>query len=88
MKEAAEEVAQTFEALEDEYFRARAVDIRDIGNRLINFLESGHERTEEIPKGSVIIAKELTPSETASFSAEIIRGILTEKGGPLAMRLL
>jgi len=82
VKEAVEEVARTFEALEDEYFRARAVDIRDIGGRLINFLESGHRRTGEIPPGSVVAAKELTPSETASFSAEIIRGILTEKGGP------
>lgn len=83
VSEAAKEIAQTFEALEDEYFRARAIDIWDIGGRLIDFLELKAEskRAKEIPPGSIVTARELTPSETVSFSAEIVRGILTEKGG-------
>ncbi|MGB9662487.1 MAG: phosphoenolpyruvate--protein phosphotransferase [Moorellaceae bacterium] len=79
--EAVEEVARTFEVLEEEYFRSRAVDIRDIGERLIACLEGENKTTREIPPQAIIAAVELTPSQTASFSAEKVKGIITEKGG-------
>lgn len=82
VSEAVEEIAESFELLEEDYFRASAVDVRDIGNHLLAALEGQEERKEGIPPGSIIAAKELTPSETACFSSKVVTAIITEKGGP------
>jgi len=82
VSEATEEIAQEFASLEDEYFRERAVDIRDIGRRLIECLGNRSEEVSEVAANTIIVAKELTPSQTASFSRRTVAGIITEKGGP------
>lgn len=69
VSEATEEIAQEFASLEDEYFRERAVDIRDIGRRLIACLGNGLEEVSEEATNTIIVAEELTPSQTASFLA-------------------
>ncbi|WP_025773612.1 phosphoenolpyruvate--protein phosphotransferase [Neomoorella thermoacetica] len=82
VSEATEEIAQEFASLEDEYFRERAVDIRDIGRRLIACLGNGLEEVSDEATNTIIVAEELTPSQTASFSRRTVAGIITEKGGP------
>jgi len=71
-----------FEGLEDEYMRERAADIRDIGQRLIRHLTGAaaidwNALTEPI----IVIAHDLTPSDTAQFNPETILGFATEIGG-------
>ena len=71
-------------SLDDEYMQARADDIRDVGNRLLSIL-SGESRFDpaQLQAGDIVVAEELTPSETAQFPKEL-SGILTKKGSKTA----
>ncbi len=71
-----------FESMDNEYLRERALDIKDIARRLIRHIQHNEEkRHNPIRRKSIIIAKELTPSDTACLNAEEILGLLTEAGG-------
>jgi phosphocarrier protein FPr len=76
--------AERLESLRNELLAARAGDLRDVGNRLLEHLQ-GDSATEqadqEIPAGSILIAEELTPSETAGFQPGTISGFVTVGGG-------
>jgi phosphotransferase system enzyme I (PtsI) len=78
------EMSDLMASLDDEYMRARADDIRDVGNRLLLLL-TGKEPFDPslLPAGSVVIAEELTPSDTARFP-EGIAGMVTAKGSRTA----
>jgi phosphoenolpyruvate-protein phosphotransferase len=70
-------------ALEDEYFRARAQDIRDVGRRVIYCLSGVDTKSLELPKEPVIIlADDLTPSDTVQFDRRVVLGLCTVRGGP------
>lgn len=79
-----QEMSNMLSSLEDEYMQARADDIRDVGHRLLLILtgETPFDPTMLKP-GHVVIAEELTPSETAQFP-EGIRGMVTAKGSQTA----
>ncbi len=71
-----------FSSMEDDYFRERALDIKDIGLRLMKLLTgvtTGLEFNASEPV--IVIAKDLTPSDTASLKADTTAGIVTEIGG-------
>jgi phosphoenolpyruvate-protein phosphotransferase (PTS system enzyme I) len=78
----AETTAQEFEELDSEYFRQRAGDIRDIGNRLIEAVYFGSiQDFSDLPDTCVIVAEELSPSETARLDTTRVVALATEKGG-------
>ncbi|ADA67022.1 phosphoenolpyruvate-protein phosphotransferase [Thermotoga petrophila RKU-10] len=68
--------------LNDEYMKERAVDVKDVGIRLIRIL-SGKSEPDlwNIPEDCVLVAKDLTPSQTAKMRKERIKAIVLEKGG-------
>jgi phosphoenolpyruvate-protein phosphotransferase len=70
-------------SIEDEYFQARAKDIQDVGNRLLCCLNGVSPEDISLPDGQVIIvADDLTPSDTVRFDRRQILGICTVRGGP------
>jgi phosphoenolpyruvate-protein phosphotransferase len=70
-------------ALEDEYFQARAQDIRDVGRRIINCLAGVNIDVLTLPQEPVIIlAEDLAPSDTVQFDRDLILGLCTVRGGP------
>lgn len=71
-----------FLSMEDEYMRERAADIRDIGGRIIRALK-GEEKSSigDIKDKCIIVAKDLTPSDTAQLNREYVLGFITELGG-------
>ena len=70
-----------FNEIDDEYLRARVDDVRDVFGRLIAALTGSSDNPfKDIPDGSVIVAKELLPSDTASMDFSKIRAFVTEKG--------
>lgn len=71
--------AEQFASMEDEYFRARSVDIKDISERVIALL-SGSATQMKQEKPVVIAAEELTPSETIQMEKEMILAFVTEIG--------
>lgn len=82
--EVTEEMSQMMASLDDEYMKARADDIRDVGNRLLLILTGKKPLDPSLIKpGSIVIADELTPSDTAQFPSGIT-GMVTAKGSKTA----
>jgi len=83
VQQSVESFAVMLEAMDNEYFQARAQDIRDVGRRLIYLLNGYDPEHVELPKTPVIIlAEDLTPSDTMQFDRNVILGLCTQKGGP------
>ena len=73
---------QLLAASSSEYRAARAADLDDVCGRVIAIL-SGATRGYDLPEGrSVLLARELTPSQTAEIPRERIAAIVTETGSP------
>ncbi|WP_302626121.1 phosphoenolpyruvate--protein phosphotransferase [uncultured Eubacterium sp.] len=77
-----EQTAEMFGQIPDELLQQRATDFRDIKTRMLKLL-MGIEDVDisQVPKGTVLVARDLTPSMTAGIKPENINGILTEVGG-------
>lgn len=68
--------------IDDEYLKERAGDIRDIGNRLLkNILGMNIIDLGEISEKSILVAYDLTPSETAQLNLDNVLGFITDIGG-------
>jgi len=71
-----------FESMEDAYFKERAADIRDVSFRLLcNILGEIIPDLTAIDEEVVIVANELTPSDTAQLNKKLCLGFCTEIGG-------
>lgn len=71
-----------FRSMEDEMMRQRATDIGDLRARLLKQLMGLDDiDLAQVPAGTVIIAKDFTPSMTVGISRENVVGIITEIGG-------
>ncbi len=78
----AEAFACQLEAIEDEYLSARAVDIRDVSARCLrNLLGISETLAAGLEKPSIIVAQDLTPSDTVLLNKDFVLGFCTAKGG-------
>ena len=74
--------AVALEELDDEYLKERAADVRDIGKRLLqNILGLHIVDLSAIADESILVAKDLTPSETAQLNLKKVLGFITDLGG-------
>lgn len=73
--------ANRLAALRNELLAARANDLRDVGRRVLSKMVSGLDRPLEIPEGSILIAEDLTPSDTANLDRKRVLGFCTTAGG-------
>lgn len=82
VNETANKMINLFENMEAEYFRERAADLRDVSNRLLRVL-LGIETADlmAINQESILIAEDLTPSDTAEMNKRMVVGIVTDLGG-------
>ena len=83
---ALDEVAATFismfEMMDDDYFRERAADIKDVSRRLLaNLLGKSLPNPSLIDEEVVVIADDLTPSDTAQLNKNLVKGFATNIGG-------
>lgn len=77
-----EDQAQALEALDDEYLKERAADVRDIGKRLLkNILNIPIVDLSAITEEIILVAPDLTPSETAQLNLDKVLGFITDLGG-------
>lgn len=75
--------ASALEALQDAYFSARAADVRDVGQRLLRILLGVSEvDLSSLTQPSIIVAKDLSPSDTVRLNKQMVLGFLTALGGP------
>ena len=72
--------AEMFSVMEDSYMQARAVDVRDISDRIIANLSDESTNYRMIPEGAVICADDLAPSETVSLDKTKVLAFVTAHG--------
>lgn len=70
-----------FESMDDEYMRERAADIKDVGGRVLKNLLGGATGSEDYSENTIIVAHDLTPSDTASLDRSKVIAFLTNIGG-------
>ncbi|CAI1205117.1 MULTISPECIES: phosphoenolpyruvate-protein phosphotransferase PtsI [Serratia] len=74
--------AKALEELDDEYLKERAADVRDIGKRLLqNILGMPIVDLGSIQDEVILVATDLTPSETAQLNLDKVLGFITDLGG-------
>ncbi|WP_317855725.1 phosphoenolpyruvate--protein phosphotransferase [Chakrabartyella piscis] len=82
LEEAVNEIVEMFEAMEDEYFRERAADIKDVGKRMMaKLLGVKVDPFSGIKEEVIVVAQDLSPSETATMDFSLVKGFVTELGG-------
>jgi phosphoenolpyruvate-protein phosphotransferase (PTS system enzyme I) len=75
--------AKVFQSIESSYLAERANDIFDIEKRLLrNLLGRRREELSQLISPVIVLAHNLTPSETANLNRDFVRGFATEVGGP------
>jgi phosphotransferase system enzyme I (PtsI) len=75
--------AKVFQQIESSYLAERANDIFDIEKRLLrNLLGRNREELAQVTSPVIVLAHNLTPSETANLNRAFVRGFATEIGGP------
>lgn len=74
--------ADMFAAVEDEMMRQRATDVKDIRSRLLGILlGAASVDLSNLPSGTVLVTRELTPSMTVGLQKENVAAIITATGG-------
>ena len=75
-------IAKQFEAMDDAYLSGRIQDIRDVGTRLIrNLTERKYQAFATLEAGTVILAEEISPADTALMDPRRVGGFATVLGG-------
>ena len=73
--------AERLKKLKNELIAARAIDLTDVGMRVLSIITGQAPRELEIPLDSILVAEELSPSDTASLDPERVLGFCTVGGG-------
>jgi len=82
LSDAADMYAHMLESLDDEYFSARAADVRDVATRVLRILLGVAESpTAGLTTPSIILARDLTPSDTVLLDKSLVLGFCTAAGG-------
>lgn len=82
LEEAINEIVSMFENIDDEYLKERASDVKDVGRRMMCKLKGiKNNPFENISKETIVLAKDLAPSDTANMDFGFIKGFITEDGG-------
>ncbi|MDR2940607.1 MAG: phosphoenolpyruvate--protein phosphotransferase [Clostridiales bacterium] len=82
LEQARDEFVAIFESMDDEYFRERTADVKDVVNRVINnALGINQNYFDNLDKDVIVVANDLTPSDTASMDFNYVLGFATEIGG-------
>ena len=76
------EIAQAFAGMEDSYLAGKIDDVREASGRLVrNLTRAGYQAFSGVPSGTIIIAEEITPADTALMNPARIGGFAAAQGG-------
>lgn len=79
---ATDELADLLASINDELFAARALDVKDVGRRVLRILLGLPDTAlGAVTEPSIILAEDLTPSDTASLNPSLTLGFITAQGG-------
>ena len=78
----ANQFIEIFSNMDDAYFKERAADIKDIKTRVLLYLQDKQPNDPSlIDRPTIVVAHDLTPSDTASLNLKYVKGFITEVGG-------
>ena len=72
--------SQMFAAMDDDYMRERAADVKDISERLLTILSGKEDHTASAKEPAIIIADDLAPSETVQLDKDMVLSFVTVHG--------
>ena len=75
-----ENFSAAFAAMDDEYMRARAADVKDVSRRVVNILAGLEEESPQDSLPVILVADDLTPSETVQLDKTRLLGFITRQG--------
>lgn len=81
IKQVAEEYIKQFENMTDPYLRERAVEIRDVAQRLLYHLTKSKEEQQRFDEPVILVADEVTISMLAMVPADKLKGVISVRGG-------
>jgi phosphotransferase system enzyme I (PtsI) len=81
LRDVLETYRQTFDQIEDPYFRERGTDIADVGNRVMERLLGLRDHLEPMKRGSVVVVDQLLPAIFAQLEMDKVAAIVAEHGG-------
>ena len=73
--------ADRLAGLDNEILAGRATDVRDVGQRVLEELTGQRHEPEELAAGTILVAEDLTPSDTATLDRSKVVGFVTTSGG-------
>ncbi|MGM9583350.1 MAG: phosphoenolpyruvate--protein phosphotransferase [Phascolarctobacterium sp.] len=76
----AENFAEIFSSMEDEYMQARAADVKDISRKVLACLGFGSDAMESTAEKFILVADDLVPSETVQLDKSKVQGFVTAAG--------
>lgn len=71
---------QVFEMMDDAYLRERAADIRDLGRRILSYLQDLQHEVREFPDQVVLVGEELTPANLGEVPRDKLVGLISLRG--------
>lgn len=80
LKAVVNQYVRHFEMMGDHYLRERAVDIRDLGRRLLSHLQEGESKTPEYPERTILVSDELTPAMLGEVPQGQLVGMVSVRG--------
>ena len=75
-----ENFSAAFAAMEDAYMQARATDVKDISRRVVNILTGQSDAAMQDDQPAILVADDLTPSETVQLDKSKLLGFITRYG--------
>ena len=81
-RDAIDAAAATWDALDDEYLRARAVDLRSVGTQVLARILGVARPSPQLDSPGILVTADLTPADTAGLDPAVCIGIVTAHGGP------
>lgn len=72
--------SSTFASMHDPYLRERAADVRDLGRRVLGYLQKTSSKNKEYPDDTILIGDELTASVLGEVPKDKLRGLISVKG--------
>ena len=80
LKQVVQQYIRHFEMMDDHYLQERAVDIRDLGRRLLSHLQEGEQKDVVYPERTVLVSEELTPAMLGEVPKGQLVGLVSVKG--------
>jgi phosphotransferase system enzyme I (PtsP) len=84
LRETIAEHVRQFDAMEDAYLRERAIDIKDLGRRILTHLQAQQTNRQEITGPVVLVGEEVTVSQFAEVPLQYLVAIISSKGSSLS----